>query len=61
MMSLMSISIIVGPPVVNDGVVGSAMFVAVDCAMIYVRGSGGVGVPSSPISDRVVDDGRSLL
>ena len=27
--------------------------------LIYVRGSGGVGVPSSPISDRVVDDVRS--
>ena len=29
--------------------------------LIYTRGSGGVGVPSLPISDRVVDDGRSLL
>ena len=29
--------------------------------MIYVRGSGGVGVPSLPISDRAVDDGRPLL
>ena len=57
----MSISIIVGPPAVNEGVVGSAMFVAANCAMIYVRGSGGVGVPSLPISDRAVDDGRPLL
>ena len=62
MTSLMSISIIVGPPAVNGGVVvGSAMFVAADCAMIYVRGSGGVGVPSLPISDRAVDDVRPLL
>ena len=51
----------VGSPAVSEGVVGSAMFVAADCAMIYVRGSGGVGVPSLPISDRAVDDGRPLL
>ena len=61
MTSLMSISISVGPPVVNEGVVGSAMFVAADCAMIHTRGSGVVGVPSLPIPDRVVDDGRLLL
>ena len=61
MTSLMSISIIVGPPVVSEGVVGSAMFVAADCAMTYTRGSGVVGVPSLPIPDRVVDDGRLLL
>ena len=59
MTSLMSISIIVGPSAVNEGVVGSAMFVAARCAMVYTRGSGEIGVPSLPISDRVVDDVRS--
>ena len=38
-----------------------SMITQLKSGMIYVRGSGGVGVPSSPISDRVVDDGRSLL
>ena len=61
MMSLMSIATGVGSPAVSEGVVGSAMFVAVDCAMIRVQSSGVVGVPDLPISDRTVDDGRPLL
>ena len=58
---LISISIIVGPPVVSGSCVGSDMFVAADCAMIHTRCFGVVGVPSLPIPDRVVDDGRLLL
>ena len=64
MISLMSIATGVGPPAVSEGVVGSAMFVAVDCAMIRtirVQSSGVVGVADLPISDRTVDDGRPLL